>query len=98
MFCWPFICKFGQMGSRLVCLFLGEKSPNGNSASNLWLKFSFSSKRIRHTSTLFGEERVATSLSTDYSLNDPVQKRRQLMRTLTESVWGPLASVATLQK
>lgn len=73
-------------GVQISLSFLGEKSPNGNSASNLWLKFSFSSKRIRQTSTLFGEERVATSLSTDYSLNDPVQKRRQLMRTLTESV------------
>ncbi len=78
--------------------FLWEKSPNGNTASNLWLKFSFSSKRIHQTSTLLGEERVFTSLSTSYSLNDPVQNRRQLMRTLTESVWGLAASVATLQK
>lgn len=83
-----FYLQVWPVGVQISLSFLGEKSPNGNTASNLWLKFSFSSKRIHQTSTLFGEERVFTSLSTGYSLNDPVQNRRQLMRTLTDSVWG----------
>jgi len=48
----------------------GEKSPNIETTSNFWRKFPFFSKRIRQTSPLFGG-RVAISMSTRYSFNDP---------------------------
>jgi hypothetical protein len=55
-----FYLQVWPVGVQISLSFLGEKTPNGNTASNLWLKFSFSSKIIRQTSTLFGEERVAS--------------------------------------
>ncbi len=77
----------GIRQKKLHVLPLNQRSPNGNTASNFWRKFPFFSKWICQTFPYFGES-VATSLSTGYNLDDPVQKCRQFRRNLSESVWG----------
>jgi hypothetical protein len=47
----------------------------------------FSQNEFAKRFPYFGES-VATSLSTGYNLNDPVQKCRQFRRNLSESVRG----------
>jgi hypothetical protein len=57
--------------------FLGEKSPKGNTAQIFCRKFPFLLKSIRQTAPLFNE-RVVTSMPTDYTFNAPAEKDSQL--------------------